>query len=166
ARVPHRVYYLEKAFDLLMSRSDTVLVTSNEIADWFLSVDNTGRADLEAALNARAHARQLRRAAFREALERAQPSASDMSFYARRAARVAVDRNVCAVDWLDQRRGVSAAHQHDNALCRVHPMISALLSNAGTWPPLPTRRAISTVVWPDPLPKSATTRRSPMSAAL
>jgi hypothetical protein len=54
AGVPHRIYYLEKAFDMLMSRSDTVFVTSGEIADWFTAVDKTGRADLEAALNTRA----------------------------------------------------------------------------------------------------------------
>jgi hypothetical protein len=51
AGVPHRLYYLEKAFDMLMSRSDTVFVTSGEIADWFVAVDKTGQAHLEAALN-------------------------------------------------------------------------------------------------------------------
>jgi hypothetical protein len=51
--VPHRAYYLEKAFDLLMQRSDTVFVTSSAIADWYLSADKTGLADLEAALKAK-----------------------------------------------------------------------------------------------------------------
>src|SRR5688572_18868392 len=50
AGVPHRVYYLEKALDLLMSRSDTIFVTSGQIADWFVDADKTGIADLEAAL--------------------------------------------------------------------------------------------------------------------
>ncbi len=48
AGVPHRVYYLEKALDLLMRRSDTVFVTSGQIADWFVAADRTGLADLEA----------------------------------------------------------------------------------------------------------------------
>jgi peptidoglycan/xylan/chitin deacetylase (PgdA/CDA1 family) len=52
AGVPHRVYYLEKALDILMSRSDIIFVTSGEIADWFLEADKTGLADLEAALKA------------------------------------------------------------------------------------------------------------------
>ena len=39
--VPHRAYYLEKAFDLLAQRRDTVFVTSSEIADWFLAADKT-----------------------------------------------------------------------------------------------------------------------------
>ena len=51
--VPHRTYYLEKALDLLAARSDTVFVTSSEIADWFLAADRTGRQELEAALKAR-----------------------------------------------------------------------------------------------------------------
>jgi hypothetical protein len=51
--VPHRLYYLEKALDVLMRRSDTVFVTSGEIADWFVAVDKRGRADLDAALKAR-----------------------------------------------------------------------------------------------------------------
>jgi len=50
AGVAHRVYYLEKALDLLMSRDDTIFVTSSEIADWFVGADKTGLADLEAAL--------------------------------------------------------------------------------------------------------------------
>jgi allantoinase len=50
AGVPHRLYYLEKALDMLMSRADTIFVTSGEIADWFVEVDKTGRSDLEAAL--------------------------------------------------------------------------------------------------------------------
>jgi hypothetical protein len=53
AGVPHRLYYLEKALDMLMSRADTIFVTSGEIADWFVDADKTGRADLEAALEAR-----------------------------------------------------------------------------------------------------------------
>jgi len=53
AGVPHRVYYLEKALDMLMSRADTIFVTSGEIADWFVAADKTGLADLEAALKAR-----------------------------------------------------------------------------------------------------------------
>jgi allantoinase len=53
AGVPHRIYYLEKTLDMLMRRTDTIFVTSGEIADWFLSVDKTGRAELEAAVEAR-----------------------------------------------------------------------------------------------------------------
>jgi peptidoglycan/xylan/chitin deacetylase (PgdA/CDA1 family) len=53
--VPHRFYYLEKAFDLLAQRSDTVFVTSSEIADWFVASDKHGRKELEAALTGRAH---------------------------------------------------------------------------------------------------------------
>jgi allantoinase len=53
AGVPHRLYYLEKALDLLMSRSDTVFVTSGEIADWFVAADKSGVADLDLALKAR-----------------------------------------------------------------------------------------------------------------
>jgi hypothetical protein len=52
--VPHRMYYLEKAFDLLAARSDTVFVTSSEIADWFVAADPNGRAQLEGAVRARA----------------------------------------------------------------------------------------------------------------
>ena len=48
--VPHRLYYLEKVLDLLMAREDTIFVTSDGIADWFLAVDKTGLRDLEAAL--------------------------------------------------------------------------------------------------------------------
>ena len=50
AGVPHRVYYLEKALDMLQRRPDTVFVTSDRIADWFCEVDGTGRQQLEAAL--------------------------------------------------------------------------------------------------------------------
>jgi hypothetical protein len=53
AGVPHRLYYLEKALDMLMSRDDTIIATSGEIADWFLEVDKTGLGDLEAALKAK-----------------------------------------------------------------------------------------------------------------
>ena len=53
AGVPHRVYFLEKALDLLMKRNDTIFVTSGEIADWFVSADKTGLAELEAALKVR-----------------------------------------------------------------------------------------------------------------
>jgi hypothetical protein len=52
--VPHRMYYLEKAFDLLARRSDTVFVTSSEIADWFVAADKTGLRELDAAIKARA----------------------------------------------------------------------------------------------------------------
>ena len=51
--VPHRMYYLEKALDLLLRRSDAVFVTSGELADWFLAADPTGRRELEAAVEAR-----------------------------------------------------------------------------------------------------------------
>ena len=47
---PHRMYYLERAFDLLARRSDTVFVTSSEIADWFVAADPNGCAELDAAL--------------------------------------------------------------------------------------------------------------------
>ena len=50
AGVPHRVYYLEKALDLLAARSDTVFMTSGQIADWFLAADKTGLSDLDKAL--------------------------------------------------------------------------------------------------------------------
>jgi hypothetical protein len=53
AGVPHRVYYLEKALDLLMRRNDTIFVTSGDIADWFVSADKTGLAELEAAMTTR-----------------------------------------------------------------------------------------------------------------
>jgi hypothetical protein len=53
AGVPHRLYYLEKALDMLMRRADTVFVTSAEIADWFVAVDQTGLDDLKAALEAK-----------------------------------------------------------------------------------------------------------------
>jgi hypothetical protein len=51
---PHRMYYLEKAFDLLARRSDTVFVTSSEIADWFVAADPNGLAELDSAVWARA----------------------------------------------------------------------------------------------------------------
>jgi allantoinase len=51
--VPHRFYYLEKAFDLLAQRSDTVFVTSSQIADWFVASDKRGHEDLEAAVQRR-----------------------------------------------------------------------------------------------------------------
>ena len=51
--VPHRAYYLEKAIDLLMRRSDTTFVTSSEIADWFIAADKTGLRELEAALRSK-----------------------------------------------------------------------------------------------------------------
>ncbi len=44
--VPHRAYYMEKALDLLLQRSDTTFVTSSEIADWFVAADGTGGRDL------------------------------------------------------------------------------------------------------------------------
>lgn len=37
--VPHRAYYMEKALDLLQARSDTVFLTSSQIADWFIAAD-------------------------------------------------------------------------------------------------------------------------------
>jgi len=51
--VPHRAYYLEKALDLLAARPDSVFMTSSQIADWFLSVDQGGRQALEAAERSR-----------------------------------------------------------------------------------------------------------------
>ena len=53
AGVPHRVYYLEKALDLLIRRTDTIFVTSGQIADWFVAADKTGLVELEAALKVR-----------------------------------------------------------------------------------------------------------------
>ena len=53
AGVPHRVYYLEKALDLLARRTDTIFVTSGQIADWFVAADKTGLLELEAALEMR-----------------------------------------------------------------------------------------------------------------
>jgi len=47
--VPHRLYYLEKALDLLSARQDAVFMTSSEIADWFLAEDKNGRQALQAA---------------------------------------------------------------------------------------------------------------------
>lgn len=44
--VPHRSYYMEKALDLLMTRKDTVFVTSSEIADWFITADGTNGRDV------------------------------------------------------------------------------------------------------------------------
>jgi len=40
----------EKALDLPAQRTDTIFVTSGQIADWFVAADKTGPADLEAAL--------------------------------------------------------------------------------------------------------------------
>jgi hypothetical protein len=51
--VPHRVYYLEKALDMLMRRSDTIFLTSGQIAEWFVGADKTGLADLQKAVAAR-----------------------------------------------------------------------------------------------------------------
>jgi allantoinase len=48
--VPHRLYYLEKAFDLLARRPDSVFMTSSEIADWFVAADSVGRRELAAAV--------------------------------------------------------------------------------------------------------------------
>jgi hypothetical protein len=36
-----------------MRRTDTIFVTSSEIADWFVAADKTGLADLDAALKTR-----------------------------------------------------------------------------------------------------------------
>lgn len=47
------MYYLEKALDLLIKRNDAIFVTSGEIADWFVSADTTGVAELEVALKLR-----------------------------------------------------------------------------------------------------------------
>jgi hypothetical protein len=51
--VPHRAYYLEKAFDLLANRDDTVFVTSSRIADWYTAADRDGPARLAAAIAAK-----------------------------------------------------------------------------------------------------------------
>jgi hypothetical protein len=51
---PHRMYYLEKAFDLLAGRSDTVFVTLSEIADWYVAAEPNGPAELGAAARTRA----------------------------------------------------------------------------------------------------------------
>lgn len=40
--VPHIAYYFEKALDLLTQRSDTIVMTSSEIGDWFLGADTAG----------------------------------------------------------------------------------------------------------------------------
>jgi peptidoglycan/xylan/chitin deacetylase (PgdA/CDA1 family) len=50
---PHRLYYLEKALDLLSARQDAVFMTSSEIADWFLAEDKNGRQALQAASQSR-----------------------------------------------------------------------------------------------------------------
>ncbi len=39
--VPHIAYQFEKALDLLMSRSETIFMTSSEIGDWFIKADGT-----------------------------------------------------------------------------------------------------------------------------
>lgn len=44
--VPHRAYWFEKALDQLQARSDTVFMTSSQIADWFVAADGTGGRDL------------------------------------------------------------------------------------------------------------------------
>jgi hypothetical protein len=51
--VPHRAYYLEKALDMLLRRSDTAFVTSSEIADWYAAADKTGLQALETAVRAK-----------------------------------------------------------------------------------------------------------------
>ncbi|MDX2159110.1 MAG: polysaccharide deacetylase family protein [Hyphomicrobiaceae bacterium] len=51
--VPHRAYHLEKAFDLLLRRPDTVFVTSSQIADWYTAADPDAPARLAAAMAAR-----------------------------------------------------------------------------------------------------------------
>jgi peptidoglycan/xylan/chitin deacetylase (PgdA/CDA1 family) len=50
AGVAHRLHYVEAALDLLLARGDTVFMTSDEIAEWFVGADPDGRAHLEAAL--------------------------------------------------------------------------------------------------------------------
>ena len=57
AGVPHRLYYLEKALDMLMNRADTIFVTSGDIADWFVAADQTGLAELRTALELKPPAR-------------------------------------------------------------------------------------------------------------
>jgi peptidoglycan/xylan/chitin deacetylase (PgdA/CDA1 family) len=47
--VPHRIYYFEKALDLLAARNDAVFVTSSEIADWFKAADGTDGRNLHNA---------------------------------------------------------------------------------------------------------------------
>lgn len=49
--VPHIAYYFEQALDLLISRSDTIFMTSSEIGDWFLKADGTGGAEVESDEN-------------------------------------------------------------------------------------------------------------------
>ena len=44
--VPHIAHYFEKALDLLVSRSDTVFVTSSTLGDWFVAADGTGGAEV------------------------------------------------------------------------------------------------------------------------
>ena len=46
--VPHVAYYFEKALDILLSRDDTVFVTSSEMGEWFIEADGTHGAELEA----------------------------------------------------------------------------------------------------------------------
>lgn len=50
AGVPHRIYYLEQVLDMLQRRNDTVFMTSDEIADWWVGADKGGLARLEAAM--------------------------------------------------------------------------------------------------------------------
>ena len=51
--VPHRIYYLEQALDLLARRADCQFVTSSEIADWYVAADPAGVHELDAAVKAR-----------------------------------------------------------------------------------------------------------------
>ena len=44
--VPHRAYWFEKALDQLQARSDTVFMTSSQIADWFVAADGTGGREM------------------------------------------------------------------------------------------------------------------------
>ena len=37
--VPHRIAYLERMLELLMARDDTVFMTGNQIADWYIEAD-------------------------------------------------------------------------------------------------------------------------------
>ena len=48
--VPHRAYYMEKCFDLLQKRSDTIFVTSSRIADWYVAADKDGPTRLAEAV--------------------------------------------------------------------------------------------------------------------
>jgi hypothetical protein len=72
--VAHRIYYLEKALDMLMNRNDTIFVTSGEIADWFVAADKTGLGDLQKALEARAEGSEERGYARTRGFHRARSS--------------------------------------------------------------------------------------------